>query len=48
VGVKGVEVDGFGVEVDDGRSIGAQRKEKRKKRELRAAVKRVGKGKLFV
>jgi len=31
VGVKGVEVDGFGVEVDDGRSIGAQRKEKKKK-----------------
>ena len=45
-----MEVDGFGVEVDDGRSIGAQRKEKKKKkRELRAAVKRVGKkGKLFV
>ena len=27
-----MEVDGFGVEVDDGRSIGAQRKEKRKKK----------------
>jgi len=27
-----VEVNGFGVEVDDGRSIGAQRKKKKKKK----------------
>jgi len=32
VGVKGVEVDGFGVEVDDGRSIGAQRKGKKRRK----------------